>query len=129
MKFNFKKMIDSQISKSISNFDCENPFLNNLNHFSSHHKNEFSYLNYHKAISDILRGKSTSKSENELLNNSDNLLDYSLLTAEKNNNCLALTIKKDYKLTSLVNIAIRSCRMTFKVLVSYFALNIIKFFF
>lgn len=50
---------------------------------------------------------------------------------EENNtsNCLALTIKKDYKLTSVVNVAIRSLRMSFKVFVSYVTLNIIKLFF
>lgn len=44
-------------------------------------------------------------------------------------NCLALTIKKDYKLTSIVNVTLRGLRMTFKVLVSYAALIILKLFF
>ena len=44
-------------------------------------------------------------------------------------NCLELTIKEDYKLTSVVNVAIRSLRMSFKVFVSYVTLNIIKLFF
>lgn len=44
-------------------------------------------------------------------------------------NCLALTIKKDYKLTSVTNVVIRSLRMSFKVFVSYVTLNIIKLFF
>lgn len=43
-------------------------------------------------------------------------------------NCLALTIKEDYKLTSKTNRIMRSLRMSFKVFVSYVTLNIIKFF-
>lgn len=44
-------------------------------------------------------------------------------------NCLALTIKEDYKLTSKTNRILRSLRMSFKVFVSYVTLNIIKLFF
>ena len=44
-------------------------------------------------------------------------------------NCLALTIKDDYKLTSIVNIALKSLRMTFKVFVSCTLLGIMKLFF
>lgn len=65
--------------------------------------------------------------DDELLES--NLKPQETLIQETTTNCLALTIKKDYKLASWVNVITRSFRMTFKVLVSYFALNIIKLFF
>lgn len=44
-------------------------------------------------------------------------------------NCLALTIKEDYKLTTKINKILKPIRMSFKVFVSYVTLNIIKLFF
>lgn len=66
----------------------------------------------------------SSVSTNELDNDSSNNIN-----ENNTSNCLALTIKKDYKLTSKTNVILRSLRMTFKVFVSYVTLNIIKLFF
>ena len=66
----------------------------------------------------------SSVSTNELDNDSSNNIN-----ENNTSNCLALTIKKDYKLTSKTNVILRSLKMTFKVFVSYVTLNIIKLFF
>lgn len=44
-------------------------------------------------------------------------------------NCLALTVKKDYSLSVVKNVFIRTCKGIWKVAISIFTLNIIKFFF
>ena len=44
-------------------------------------------------------------------------------------NCLALTIKKDYKLVAVKNVFIHSIKVTWKVIVSSIALRILKIFF
>ena len=137
MKLNFKKKIDSQISKKVASFLSENndkSVIYNLESLSKNHINNLPHNIFHKNIEFFSsNSKNFLKSGEKILenkqNNYDEIIDYSLLTNNESNNCLALTIKKDYKLTSLVNVAIRSCRMTFKVLVSYLALNIIKLFF
>lgn len=43
-------------------------------------------------------------------------------------NCLDLTIKKDYSLSVVKNIAIKALKTTWKVAVSLFTLNFLKFF-
>lgn len=59
--------------------------------------------------------------------NADELID--TIMEDNTTNCLALTIKDDYKITSIVNIAIKSLRMSFKVFVSCTLLGIMKLFF
>lgn len=44
-------------------------------------------------------------------------------------NCLALTIKKDYNISVVKNVFIRTARGIWKVAISMFTLNIFKFFF
>lgn len=44
-------------------------------------------------------------------------------------NCLALTVKKDYSISVVKNIFVRTVKGIWKVAVSIFTLNIIKFFF
>ena len=44
-------------------------------------------------------------------------------------NCLALTVKKDYSLSVVKNVVIRTFKGIWKVAISIFTLNIIKFFF
>lgn len=43
-------------------------------------------------------------------------------------NCLALTIKKDYKLIAVKNIFIKTLKISWKVIISTLTLNFIKFF-
>lgn len=43
-------------------------------------------------------------------------------------NCLALTIQKDHKLVAIKNIAFRSIRMSWKVIVSSISLGIMRLF-
>lgn len=44
-------------------------------------------------------------------------------------NCLALTVKKDYSISVVKNIFVRTVKGIWKVAISIFTLNIIKFFF
>ena len=44
-------------------------------------------------------------------------------------NCLALTVKKDYNLSVVKNVVVRTFKGIWKVAISIFTLNIIKFFF
>lgn len=43
-------------------------------------------------------------------------------------NCLALTIQKDHKLVAIKNVAFRSFRMSFKVMISSIALGLFRLF-
>lgn len=43
-------------------------------------------------------------------------------------NCLALTIQKDHKLIAIKNVALRSFRMSFKVMISSLALGLFRLF-
>ena len=43
-------------------------------------------------------------------------------------NCLALTIQKDHKLVAIKNIAFRSIRMSWKIIVSSISLGIMRLF-
>lgn len=44
-------------------------------------------------------------------------------------NCLALTVKKDYNIAVVKNVVVRTFKGIWKVAISIFTLNIIKFFF
>lgn len=43
-------------------------------------------------------------------------------------NCLALTVKKDYNLTIVKNVFIRTLKNTWRIALSIFTLNMLKFF-
>ena len=43
-------------------------------------------------------------------------------------NCLALTVKKDYSLSIAKNVFIKTIRSTWKIVLSVFTLNFLKFF-
>ena len=60
-----------------------------------------------------------------IFDNSDNISE----TNSEVSNCLALTVKKDYSISVVKNVFIRTCKGIWKVAISIFTLNIIKFFF
>lgn len=43
-------------------------------------------------------------------------------------NCLALTLKKDYNLSIVKNVVIKTFKNTWRVAISFFTLNFLKFF-
>ena len=43
-------------------------------------------------------------------------------------NCVALTVKKDYNLTIVKNVFMRTLKNTWKIALSVFTLNVLKFF-
>ena len=85
---------------------------------------------------DILKENTDFESNDELEDSTENLkqeeqndvsekieIDDSNMT-----NCLALTIKEEYKLVKIKNIFIHSLKITWRVMVSTIALNILKIF-
>lgn len=67
--------------------------------------------------------------DNEIKENSqkkDEIINEENINVE---NCLALTVIKDYKLVTVKKVAKKAVKDTFKVAISMIALNIIKFFF
>lgn len=71
---------------------------------------------------------------NELNTNIEETSDINLISNSENSNnteianSLALTIKKDYSLTIAKNIFIKTLRSTWKIVLSVFTLNFLKFF-
>ena len=123
--------MENNNNSEYSNQHLENQFNSNNNTTSNISNITSNHIDY---LSDELEiVPSNCNSNTHIHNNTQNLIDKndSSSTINENNtsNCLALTIKEDYKLTSKTNVFLRSLRMSFKVFVSYVTLNIIKLFF
>lgn len=67
------------------------------------------------------------KDEDISLSSSNNPAD-SVQSDSEVANCLALTVKKDYNLTIVKNVFIRTLKNTWRIALSIFTLNILKFF-
>lgn len=67
------------------------------------------------------------ENENNLEQNSKEIIKLDEKTANTTN-CLALTIQKDHKLVAIKNIAFRSIRMSWKVIISSITLGILRLF-
>ena len=67
------------------------------------------------------------ENENNLEQNSKEIIKLDEQTANTTN-CLALTIQKDHKLVAIKNIAFRSIRMSWKVIISSITLGILRLF-
>ena len=123
--------MENNNNSEYSNQNLENQFNSNNSTTSNISNITSNHIDY---LSDELEiVPSNCNSNTHIHNNTQNPLDKndSSSTINENNtsNCLALTIKEDYKLTSKTNVFLRSLRMSFKVFVSYVTLNIIKLFF
>ena len=69
--------------------------------------------------------------ENVSLDNMKNIEDFSIETKSKNPevvNCLALTLKKDYNLAIVKNVVVKAFKNVWRVALSIFTLNFLKFF-
>ena len=65
--------------------------------------------------------------DSELQNNSS--VENSLEAENNNVNCLALTVKKDYSLSIVKHVFVRTWKTTWRVALSVFILNFLSFFF
>ena len=65
--------------------------------------------------------------------NLDNTIQEELTTQENESsevvNCLALTVKKDYSLSIVKNVVVKTFKNIWRIAISIFTLNFIKFFF
>lgn len=69
--------------------------------------------------------------ENVSLDNTENVEESSLETESQNPevaNCLALTVKKDYNLSIVKNVVVKAFKNVWKIALSIFTLNFLKFF-
>ena len=112
--------MENNNNSEYSNQHLENQFNSNNNTTSNISNITSNHIDY---LSDELEiVPSNCNSNTHIHNNTQNLIDKndSSSTINENNtsNCLALTIKEDYKLTSKTNVFLRSLRMSFKVFVS-----------
>ena len=103
-------------NKITNNFEIQNPSLQNI------------YTKNNNPPSNLTIETDDNICENSNNTNDDNINNDNI-NENNTSNCLALTLKEDYKLTSKTNVMLKSLRMTFKVFVSYVTLNIIKLFF
>ena len=78
--------------------------------------------------SDILDKIDTENLVSPEPENNDNIEKINLEDSNTTN-CLALTIKEEHKLVAVKNVVIHSLKVTWKVIVSTIALNILKIFF
>ena len=67
--------------------------------------------------------------QEDIENRNDSVSDTINLKDANTSNCLALTIKKEYKLGSIKNVFIHSLKVTWKVIVSTVTLHFLKIFF
>lgn len=69
--------------------------------------------------------------ENGSLENTENVKESPIETENQNlevANCLALTVKKDYNLSIVKNVVVKAFRNAWKIALSIFTLNFLKFF-
>lgn len=69
--------------------------------------------------------------ENVSLENTENVEESPIETENQNPevaNCLALTVKKDYNLSIVKNVVVKAFRNAWKIALSIFTLNLLKFF-
>lgn len=87
-------------------------FSNNSNTFSASATNDFTASDSNLALDDnSLPEENTSSEENT------------------NINCLALTVKKEYNLSIVKHVFVRTWKTTWRVALSVFILNFLTFFF
>ena len=67
--------------------------------------------------------------QEDIENRNDSVSDTINLKDANTSNCLALTIKKEYKLVAIKNVFIHSLKVTWKVIVSTVTLHFLKIFF
>lgn len=67
--------------------------------------------------------------QEDIENRNDSVSDTINLKDANTSNCLALTIKKEYKLVAIKNVFIHSLKVTWKVIVSAVTLHFLKIFF
>lgn len=99
----------------------------NLDNTTSTQTNTNIYTDIESSIENLFQNLDSIYNENNVESQTEN--NEKIIEENNISNCLALTIKEDYKLTSKTNRILRSLRMSFKVFVSTLTLNIIKFFF
>lgn len=79
------------------------------------------------STSNVEDNTSSSDSNNGVINDFNNIDD---TEAQNQNivNCLALTVKKDYSLSIVKNVVVKTFKNIWKIAVSIFTLNLLKFF-
>ena len=121
--YELKQISTNQILKTSNDENIENDDLNNIyDNFSEDINSDISIQN-----NDQIDIDTDTDNNIKTINNA---------TPEKINfedsnttNCLALTIKEEHKLVAVKNVFIHSLKVTWKVIVSTVALNILKIFF
>ena len=107
--------------KNITQNNLENTEIKNTEINSTSEKDSNNYLNEN---SDSLINEEKSES----LEVSDELNQELTNENDEVSNCLALTVQKDYNLSVVKNVFVRTVKGIWKVAISIFTLNIIKFF-
>lgn len=79
------------------------------------------------SASQTTENTSIFETDSELQNNSS--VENSLEAENNNVNCLALTVKKDYSLSIVKHVFVRTWKTTWRVALSVFILNFLSFFF
>ena len=131
---NLSKKIDGNFESEETTTENihEKPVINILNTENKISKDSINFTNNENNL--IENNSVTSEiitSDNVEQDNSENTIESSENLDENNevSNCLALTVKKDYNLSVVKNVFVRTVKGIWKVAISIFTLNIIKFFF
>lgn len=123
-------MVDLK-DKIENNLESEKTYNYNLNTDDNSIFQEESSNNVLDRTIDNFSESITDKINNDNIKiNEDNQLKGNTSSSEDPEvaNCLALTVKKDYNLTIVKNVFIRTLKNTWRIALSIFTLNILKFF-
>lgn len=72
--------------------------------------------------------KNIDKSQSQIIENSNESQNTSIENTSETN-CLALTVRKDYNISILKNSIVKTFKLSYKVLISAFFLNLLRLFF
>ena len=90
-------------------------------------------LNYLDQTLDNTDNVEQENTSDKNVTNLDNTIQEERTTQENESsevvNCLALTVKKDYSLSIVKNVVVKSFKNIWRIAISIFTLNFIKFFF
>lgn len=117
------KIKDNLESEKHCEFNLNTTDFSNLNE----NKNilEQTIDNFSESLTSEFNNIETTEDVTSTSPNNSNEFDQSDLEVA---NCLALTVKKDYNLTIAKNVFIRTLKNTWRIALSIFTLNILKFF-
>ena len=131
------EIIDTNEKEFYINYHSEN-IIHDVNQESINHLNSNMNLDTTASSNNILRDSeqdadvsSTDISSGAIQNNTNGVSTNMSESQEQDTNvvnCLALTVKKDYNLSIVKNVVVKTFKNFWKIAVSIFTLNLLKFF-